>query len=110
MMLASIGATKIRRAMMPLFVWHAQSSLRAAGAAQGCVFNDVRFHDTLAFSLTVWARPQDMRAFATGRAHDRAVRWSWLTAKPSKFCHFQVTQPPTWAEAIARWEDMMATR
>jgi len=102
--LAAIGAVRPRLFMFPLFILHARQALAAAKASQGCSFAGTHFRRGLAFSLTVWDSPADMKRYAHGQGHARAMRWSRLTSQISYFHHFTVTTRPSWDEAIARWE------
>ena len=79
--------------------------MNTAKDAPGCVFAGTNFHEGKAFSLTVWESPAHMKTYVHGKLHGRAMRWSWLTSKVLRFHHFTVETPPSWDEAISRWQE-----
>lgn len=103
-MFAAVGAVKPHRTAFPLFVRNATKALNAAKSAPGCSFAETTFRDGLAFSLTVWDRPEDMAAYAKGPGHRPAMRWAKQTGEVFHFTHFEVQTVPSWNDAVARWE------
>jgi hypothetical protein len=105
--LAAIGAVRVKPLGFPLFVNHAVAALGEARAAPGCIWAGTHAQRGYAFSLSVWNSPADMKRYARSRLHARAMRWAWMTAEVTRFCHFPVGAVPSWDEAIAQWDAMM---
>lgn len=106
-MLVSVTRLKVRRALhLPAFYVRTYASMRQARRTAGFLGGAVgRARDGSYWTLTGWAREEDMRAFRNGGAHQKAMRRLPVWCDEAQYAHWEADALPGWDEAERRLRD-----
>jgi hypothetical protein len=101
----SVTGLKAKGLLAKLSFWrHAIPSLTQAKSAQGLLFLEVKPLDGYHHTLTVWENRQAMVTYIRTGAHAKAMK-NFNKFATGKIVGVEVTNAPTWVEALKIWAE-----